>query len=114
MNGQSDNAHDRGVEELQQRVEDLRQKVEAREAIERARLAKPEAQGTGQPPPEAGEQDNLKKLVADKSYDARTQARSILEQQPPATTEAGMDERAEAGPESKDREFWPGRRGPEG
>ncbi len=114
MTDQPYSASDRDIEELQKKVEDMRQKVEAREHIERSRLAQTEAQATADPPSEASDQDGLKKLVADKTYGAPTQAGSIVESQPPATTEAGIDKRAEAGPEFKDREFWPGRRGPEG
>lgn len=114
MTDQRYNAQDRAVEELQQKVEALRQRVEAREAIERSRLARPEDQSAVNPPNEAGEQETLKKLVADKTYDTPIRSRSILERQPPATTEAGMDKRAEAGSEIKDREFRPDRRGPEG
>ncbi len=79
MTDQPYDAHDRALEELQRKVEAERQRVEAREAIERTRLAQPENQADSNPPAEAGEQDTFKKLVADKTYDAPTQARSILD-----------------------------------
>jgi hypothetical protein len=108
------NSHDRALEELRQRVETLREQVEAREKIERSQLAKPEAQVTTDLPKEAGDQATFKKLVADKTYDGQSQARSSIERQPPASTEAGMDKRPEAGPEiGKDREFYAGLHGPE-
>jgi hypothetical protein len=113
MTDQPMNSYDRAVEELRQRVETLREQ-EAREKIERSQLAKPEAQAAASPPGEAGDQATFKQLVADKTYDGRTQARSGIERQPPASTEAGMDQRTEAGPEvGKDREFYAGLHGPE-
>ncbi len=112
MSDQPD-AHDRAIEDLQKKVEDLRRQVEARERIERSQLAKPEAPTASAPAAETGDQNTLKKLVADKTYDAPTQARNAIERQAPATTETGMDRRAEAGPKLKDREFWPDRHGPE-
>jgi hypothetical protein len=108
------NAHDSALEELQRKVEDLRRQVEAREKIERSQLAASKTPAAPETPAETGDQEALKKLVADKMYDAPTQARGVIERQAPATTETGMDRRAEAGPELKEREFWPDRRSPEG
>jgi hypothetical protein len=114
MTDQPYNVSDRDIEGLQKRVEDLRLKVEARERIERIQLAQSEAQATAGLPGEVSDRENFNKLIADKSYDASTQAHSIIDGQAPATTEAGMDKRAEAGPEFKDLDLWAGRGGPEG
>ncbi len=101
------------IKELQERIESLKQK-EAVEKLTRSQIAKPEERPAAIQPTDQGDQAELKGLVAGKTYDASTQARSILERAAPTTTEQGMNQRVEVGPEYKDKEDWPGRHGPEG
>ncbi len=101
------------MERLRQEIKALEQK-EAREKLARSEMAKPEGQPLTTQPPKSGDQAELQGLVAGKTFDDSTKVSSILEKSIPAASEKGMDQRVEAGPEHKDKEYWPLKHGPEG